>query len=77
MLLKIKPEIIILLTVHWTTFNQYLEIDYMYRKICIPSTYQKLVWRDGRVVECDCLENSCPFTGTVGSNPSLSAIYKS
>ncbi len=31
-------------------------------------------WRDGRVVECDCLENSCPFTGTVGSNPSLSAI---
>lgn len=32
-------------------------------------------WRDGRVVECDCLENSCPFTGTVGSNPSLSAIY--
>lgn len=34
-----------------------------------------LLWRGGRVVECACLENRCPFTGTVGSNPSLSAIY--
>ncbi len=31
--------------------------------------------RDGRVVECGCLENNCPFTGTVGSNPTLSAIF--
>ncbi len=27
------------------------------------------------MVECDCLENSCSFTGTVGSNPTLSDLF--
>ena len=35
----------------------------------------KNLWRGGRVVECDCLESNCPGNGTVGSNPTLSAIY--
>gem|GEM_PF-3919404 len=35
------------------------------------------LWRDGRVVECSCLESSRPGNRTVGSNPTLSAIYHS
>ncbi len=31
-------------------------------------------WRGGRAVECTGLENRRPFTGIVGSNPTLSAI---
>ena len=30
------------------------------------------IWRGARVVELACLENKCAFTGTEGSNPSLS-----
>ena len=33
-------------------------------------------WRGAGVVELACLENKCAFTGTEGSNPSLSAIEK-
>ena len=33
-------------------------------------------WRGAGVVELACLENKCAFTGTEGSNPSLSAIKK-
>ena len=31
--------------------------------------------RGARAVELDGLENRCAFAGTVGSNPTLSAIY--
>ena len=31
------------------------------------------IWRGGRAVECTGLENRRSFTGTVGSNPTLSA----
>jgi hypothetical protein len=36
-----------------------------------------LARRGARVVESDGLENRCTFTGTVGSNPTLSAIVAS
>ena|GEM_PF-1423012 len=35
---------------------------------------QPFLRRGGRVVECNGLENRRAFTGTVGSNPTLSAI---
>ena len=34
------------------------------------------VWRGARVVESTCLESMRPSNGTVGSNPTLSATYK-
>ena len=34
---------------------------------------EPILRRSGRVVECGCLENSCAFAGTVGSNPTSSA----
>ena len=37
-------------------------------------TTQYLLWKGGRAVECTGLENRSPFTGTVGPNPTLSAI---
>ena len=36
--------------------------------------YNHLLWRGVRVVEGDSLENYCAGNGTVGSNPTLSAI---
>ena len=35
----------------------------------------KVDWRGGRAVERSSLENCSTFTGTEGSNPSLSARY--
>tara|TARA_R110000796_G_scaffold88559_3_gene190906 strand:+ start:118671 stop:118946 length:276 start_codon:yes stop_codon:yes gene_type:complete len=35
---------------------------------------QPILRRGGRAVECNGLENRRAFTGTVGSNPTLSAI---
>ena len=34
----------------------------------------RVIWRGARVVERGGLENRCPCEGTVGSNPTLSAI---
>ena len=46
-----------------------------YQQTATTETIKLGLWRGGRVVECDSLENCCPFTRTVGSNPTLSAIY--
>ena len=42
-------------------------------KIYIFLSTLRGAWRGARVVESGGLENRCAFTGTVGSNPTLSA----
>ena len=43
----------------------------------IPPTRDGFIWRGARVAESGGLENRCTFTGTVGSNPTLSARKRS
>jgi len=46
---------------------------YVLRESAAPRTLRMSIWRDGRAVDCSCLENSrgCKLLG--GSNPSPSA----
>ena len=41
-----------------------------------PTSSALILRRDARADEWGCLENSCAFTGTVGSNPTLAANKK-
>src|SRR3546814_8786364 len=55
-------------------------IDWVRRRAHIdPRAYPRIPFlrRGARVVDWDGLENRCAFTGTVGSNPTLSAIKSS